>query len=70
MKKSDLTPEQLAELEQFGANTWFVEYLQELYNDNPGDVTDQWRLFFGKENEGKNGENSKFSGFPVIGNWI
>jgi 2-oxoglutarate dehydrogenase E1 component len=53
MKKSDLTPEQLAELEQFGTNTWFVEYLQELYNDNPGDVTEPWRLFFGKGNGDK-----------------
>ena len=35
------------ELEKFGANTWFVEYLYKQYKDNPEEVPDQWKHFFG-----------------------
>jgi 2-oxoglutarate dehydrogenase complex dehydrogenase (E1) component-like enzyme len=58
MKKSDLTKEQKEELEKFGANTWFVEYLYKQYKENPGKVPDQWKNFFGgvsSESEKKNG---------------
>jgi len=62
MKKSDLTKEELAELEQFGANTWFVEYMQGLYEVNPGELSEPWRLFFGKgerQNDKKERQNDK-----------
>ncbi len=48
MKSSDLTKEQKEEIEKFGANTWFVEYLHKLYEENPGEVPEQWQNFFGK----------------------
>jgi 2-oxoglutarate dehydrogenase E1 component len=55
MKKLELTKKQKAELEKFGANTWFVEYLHKQYNENPNEVPEQWKIFFnnvtGKENE-------------------
>ena len=54
MKSSDLTKEQKEELEKFGANTWFVEYLHKQYEDNPSDVSEQWRSFFGGETIPKN----------------
>ncbi len=46
MKSSDLTKEQQEELEKFGANTWFVEYLHKLYEENPSELPEQWRNFF------------------------
>ncbi len=49
MKSSDLTKEQKEELEKFGANTWFVEYLHKQYEDNPSEVSEQWQSFFGSE---------------------
>ncbi len=48
MKSIDLTKEQKEELEKFGANTWFVEYLHKQYQENPGEVSEQWQNFFGK----------------------
>jgi 2-oxoglutarate dehydrogenase E1 component len=48
MKASDLTKEQKEELEKFGANTWFVEYLHEQYEEDPSEVSEQWQNFFGK----------------------
>ncbi len=47
MKASELTKEQKEELEKFGANTWFVEYLHDQYEENPGDLPEQWQNFFG-----------------------
>ncbi len=41
------------ELEKFGANTWFVEYLYKQYKDNPEEVPDQWKHFFGSASEQK-----------------
>jgi hypothetical protein len=38
MKANDLTKKQKEELEKFGANTWFVEYLYEQYQDKPTQV--------------------------------
>lgn len=60
MKKSDLTKKQKDEIEQFGANTWFVEYLFKQYQTNPGDVPEQWREFFsGIHDKNGNGNGSK-----------
>lgn len=56
MKPEKLTKKQKEELEQFGANTWFVEYLHKQYENKPEDVPDQWKNFFGKV-EGKNKTN-------------
>ncbi len=53
MKSSDLTKEQKVELEKFGANTWFVEYLHKQYEENPDGVSEQWQNFFGKVSSGK-----------------
>lgn len=58
MKKSDLTKKQKEEIEQFGANTWFVEYLYKQYQNNPGEVPEQWRNFF----KGIKGENGNGNG--------
>ena len=66
MKPNDLTKEQKEELEKFGANTWFVEYLHEQYEKNPSQLPDQWQKFFGKvtgnpDNNGKHKNGSLFS---------
>ena len=58
MKSKNLTKEQQEELEKFGANTWFIEYLYEEYTKNPDKVPDQWRKFFG-DISGKEGGNNK-----------
>jgi multifunctional 2-oxoglutarate metabolism enzyme len=59
MKKNDLTKKQQEELEKFGANTWFVEYLYRQYKDDPSKVPQQWRHFFGdvstRKDNGKEG---------------
>ena len=59
MKSSDLTKEQKEELEKFGANTWFVEYLHKQYEDNPSEVSEQWQNFFGKGTEPEKRKNKK-----------
>ncbi len=56
MKPSQLTKEQKEELEKFGANTWFVEYLHEQYEKNPEQLPEQWQNFFGRV---KGNEESK-----------
>ena len=56
---SELTKEQKEELEKFGANTWFVEYLYKQYQDNPSSVPEQWKSFFGNVNSDKNGNGKK-----------
>ena len=58
MKTQELTKEQQEELEKFGANTWFVEYLYKQYQENPDEVPDQWKRFFG-DTEGKNNGNAE-----------
>lgn len=57
MKPERLTKKQKEELEKFGANTWFVEYLHKQYENKPENVSDQWKNFFGKVEE-KNKSNS------------
>ncbi len=58
MKLKNLSKEEREELEKFGANTWFVEYLHKQYSNNPADVPEQWQKFFdgisGKDGNGKN----------------
>ncbi len=53
------TKEQKEELEKFGANTWFVEYLYKQYQENPSEVPDQWKNFFSNVNGSKNGNGKK-----------
>jgi len=36
-------------VEEFGSNSWFVEYLYEEYKENPGAVPDQWKKYFNGE---------------------
>ncbi len=36
-------------VEEFGSNSWFVEYLYEEYKENPGAVPDQWKRYFNGE---------------------
>jgi 2-oxoglutarate dehydrogenase complex dehydrogenase (E1) component-like enzyme len=60
MKITDLTKEQKEELDKFGANTWFVEYLHKLYEENPSELPEQWRSFFsGESNLSSNGNGYK-----------
>ena len=62
---TELTKEQKEELEKFGANTWFVEYLYNQYRENPSAVPEQWRNFFGNVDNNKNG-NSKKNYLPLL----
>ena len=55
----DLTKEQKEELEKFGANTWFVEYLYNQYLENPSAVPEQWKSFFRNVGSSKNGNGKK-----------
>jgi len=57
MKQDKLSKNQKEELEKFGANTWFVEFLHNQYEKNSENVPEQWKKFFGKV-EGKNKLNS------------
>ncbi|HEY6437570.1 MAG TPA: 2-oxo acid dehydrogenase subunit E2, partial [Ignavibacteriaceae bacterium] len=73
MKSKDLNKRQLEELEKFGANTWFVEYLYNQFSANPEKVPEQWRKFFGdiSSKDSGNGKNksdgySLFSGNVVL----
>ena len=59
MKSSDLTKEQKEELEKFGANTWFVEYLHKQYTEDPSVLSEQWQNFFGKVTPKENGNGKK-----------
>jgi multifunctional 2-oxoglutarate metabolism enzyme len=63
MRAKELTKEQKEELEQFGANTWFVEYLHKEYQDNPSAIPAQWQNFFedSDKDERVNGKNEKSS---------
>jgi 2-oxoglutarate decarboxylase len=67
MKSKNLTKWQREELEKFGANTWFVEYLFDQYLKSPDEVPEQWRkIFDGITNkEGSNGKN-KAIGFSFL----
>jgi 2-oxoglutarate decarboxylase len=58
MKSKSLTKKKLEELEKFGANTWFVEYLYDQFSKSPDKVPEQWRKFFG-DISGKDGGNGK-----------
>ena len=59
MKSKNLNKGQQDELEKFGANTWFVEYLYNQFSSNPEKVPEQWRKFFGdiSKKDGVNGKN-------------
>ena len=59
MKSKNLSKKQQEELEKFGANTWFVEYLYNQFSSSPDKVPEQWRKFFGdiSSKEGGNGKN-------------
>lgn len=63
MKNKNITEKQKEELEKFGANTWFVEYLYKQYSNNPKGVPDQWRKFFGEviSSDGDNKKNKSYS---------
>jgi 2-oxoglutarate dehydrogenase E1 component len=63
MKNKNITQKQKEELEKFGANTWFVEYLYKQYSNNPKGVPDQWRKFFGEviSGDGENKKNKSYS---------
>ncbi|MFO7525439.1 MAG: multifunctional oxoglutarate decarboxylase/oxoglutarate dehydrogenase thiamine pyrophosphate-binding subunit/dihydrolipoyllysine-residue succinyltransferase subunit [Ignavibacteriaceae bacterium] len=58
MKSDKLSKKQKEELEKFGANTWFVEYLHDQYENKPDEVPEQWKKFFGKVT-GKNQSNGE-----------
>jgi 2-oxoglutarate dehydrogenase E1 component len=66
MKTKELTDQQKEELEKFGANTWFVEYLHKQYEENPSELPEQWKKFFDKNYIRKkdNGQTEK-SSLPV-----
>jgi 2-oxoglutarate decarboxylase len=71
MKITDLTKEQKEELDKFGANTWFVEYLHKLYEENPSELPEQWRSFFSRESNlsgNGNGYKSAESNTPLAEN--
>jgi 2-oxoglutarate dehydrogenase E1 component len=57
MKSNQLTKEQREELEKFGANTWFVESLYEDYKENPDAIPEQWKIFFGDDDENGSGKS-------------
>ncbi len=61
MKTKELTDQQKEELEKFGANTWFVEYLHKQYEENPSELPEQWKKFFDKSSGKKkdNGQTEK-----------
>ncbi len=67
MKAKDLTEEQREELEKFGANTWFVEYLHKQYEDNPSDIPEQWKKFFDNDSVlQKDNGNEKKVKTPIV----
>ncbi len=70
MKKSGLTDKQKEELEQFGANTWFVESLFKQYLENSSSVPDQWKNFFSSvTGETKSNGTKKASNSPSLNNF-
>ena len=70
MKKSGLTDKQKEELEQFGANTWFVESLFKQYLENPTSVPDQWKNFFSSvTGETKSNGSKKAASSPSLANF-
>ncbi len=67
MKAKDLTEEQKEELEKFGANTWFVEYLHKQYEDNPSGIPEQWKKFFDNDSVlQKDDGNEKKTKTPIV----
>lgn len=71
MKSKELTKKQKEELEKFGANTWFVESLHNLYKTNPSELPENWRKFFDGETEqppaeSENGDKKKQAGFITL----
>ena len=72
MKTKNLTKKQQEELEKFGANTWFIEYLHDEFTKSPENVPEQWRKFFGNISgkDGGNGKNISDKFVPFGGNEI
>ena len=71
MKLKNLSKEEREELEKFGANTWFVEYLHKQYSNNPADVPEQWQKFFdGISGKGGNGKKTSAASGYIFGNNI
>jgi 2-oxoglutarate dehydrogenase E1 component len=70
MKNKNLSKKQQEELEKFGANTWFVEYLYNQFSSSPHNVPEQWRKFFGdiSGKDGGNGKNRAEGHSPFSGN--
>jgi 2-oxoglutarate dehydrogenase E1 component len=68
MKTEDLTDQQKEELEKFGANTWFVEYLHKQYEENPSELPEQWKRFFDKSTGKRkdNGQSEKLNKSPLF----
>jgi 2-oxoglutarate dehydrogenase E1 component len=60
MKKNELTKKQKEDLEKFGANTWFVEYLYKQYQKNPAEIPEQWQKFFGNVKNGEKGNGKTY----------
>lgn len=66
MKKSEQKEKKLDELEQFGANTWFVESLFKQYQENPSTVPEQWKNFFsGVTGNTKDNRRKTFFSFNI-----
>lgn len=70
MKKSNLKDKTKKELDQFGANTWFVEALFKQYQENPSAVPEQWKNFFGEissdsKDNGKKSQQKILSSFML-----
>ena len=61
MKSKSLTKRQQEELEKFGANTWFVEYLYNQFSNSPEKVPEQWRKFFGEISNQDSGSGKNLS---------
>lgn len=64
MKKSKLTKKQIEELEKFGTNAWFIEYLYNQYQEKPEEVPEHWKNFFNKVQSGQTVEfdNQEYNG--------
>jgi len=68
MKKNELTKKQKEDLEKFGANTWFVEYLYKQYQSNPSEIPEQWQKFFGNVIDGEKGNGKSYKAKYSSGN--
>lgn len=58
MKAADIPKEHKEELEKFGANTWFLDYLSSEYSSKPEQLPETWKEFLGTDKLKSNGDNS------------